>query len=244
MITELTAIANKYNTDKGTEYIGDINEISSISSLGGSIHHGYTEFYDYYFRKYRYSCPTILEIGVEKGGSLKMMNEYFKGNCIIYCIDNDDACKNIAESVGTNIYFNLIDQSNHSELNNFCFGLQKSNVVFDIIIDDGSHISKHQMLTVKYLYKYLKKDGIYIIEDIHTSYYNTHNENVNNDYYSPISFFTKYTDYAYYTKEENNKIHNDLQSSILFVNKNVNGINISVSDNDITCSTLFLKFKK
>ena len=37
---------------------------------------------------------------------------------------------------------------------------------FDIIIDDGSHIVNHMLLTFKTLSKYLKVDGLYIIEDI------------------------------------------------------------------------------
>lgn len=36
---------------------------------------------------------------------------------------------------------------------------------FDIIIDDGSHILSDQLFSINYFYKYLKKDGYYVIED-------------------------------------------------------------------------------
>lgn len=37
---------------------------------------------------------------------------------------------------------------------------------FDVILDDGSHIFKHAKTSFEYLFKYLKNDGIYMIEDI------------------------------------------------------------------------------
>jgi len=38
---------------------------------------------------------------------------------------------------------------------------------FDIIIDDGSHASWHQQLTLRTLFPRLEKGGLYIIEDLH-----------------------------------------------------------------------------
>ena len=42
---------------------------------------------------------------------------------------------------------------------------------FDIIIDDGSHFSKHIIASFKFLFKYLSNNGLYIIEDLQTSYF-------------------------------------------------------------------------
>ena len=41
---------------------------------------------------------------------------------------------------------------------------------FDIIIDDGSHLSKHIIKSFKYLFASLKNNSLYIIEDLQTSY--------------------------------------------------------------------------
>ena len=41
---------------------------------------------------------------------------------------------------------------------------------FDIIVDDGSHQSKHIISSFKFLFPYLSKNGIYVIEDLQTSY--------------------------------------------------------------------------
>ena len=40
-----------------------------------------------------------------------------------------------------------------------------------ILIDDGSHIQKHQILTLQMLFPHIKDDGVYICEDLHCSYW-------------------------------------------------------------------------
>jgi 8-demethyl-8-alpha-L-rhamnosyltetracenomycin-C 2'-O-methyltransferase len=42
---------------------------------------------------------------------------------------------------------------------------------FNIIIDDGSHLSAHQIFTFNELFPTLRHDRIYIIEDVQTSYW-------------------------------------------------------------------------
>ena len=44
--------------------------------------------------------------------------------------------------------------------------IDKRNVeFFDIIIDDGSHNLSDMIISFKFLFKYLRKSGFYIIED-------------------------------------------------------------------------------
>ena len=50
---------------------------------------------------------------------------------------------------------------------------------FDIIIDDGSHNLSDILAALKFFFKYLKKKGLYIIEDFkHPNYY-SYNKNIN-----------------------------------------------------------------
>ena len=42
---------------------------------------------------------------------------------------------------------------------------------FDIIIDDGSHISKDLIKSFNFLFEHLSEGGLYMIEDLHYSYY-------------------------------------------------------------------------
>ena len=41
---------------------------------------------------------------------------------------------------------------------------------YDIIIDDGSHVPKHMLLTFRHLWPYVRPGGMYVIEDIGFSY--------------------------------------------------------------------------
>ena len=46
------------------------------------------------------------------------------------------------------------------------------DIKFDIIINDGSHITSHQQNSFGFLFPFLNSNGIYICEDLHTSYNN------------------------------------------------------------------------
>ena len=49
---------------------------------------------------------------------------------------------------------------------------------FDIIIDDGSHMLSDQLFSLNYFYRYVKKNGFYIIEDYCFPEYFERNNNI------------------------------------------------------------------
>jgi hypothetical protein len=99
------------------------------------------------------------------GASLKSWEEFFP-NAKIYGLD---ILRDVLFSENRVSCF-YTDQSNENELNKTIDEIRNvnndSNLLFDLIIDDGSHIVDHMLLTFKTLSKYLKVDGLYIIEDI------------------------------------------------------------------------------
>ena len=60
------------------------------------------------------------------------------------------------------------DQSSDEDLNEFC---SQYGGEFDIIIDDGSHMQNDIINTFEFLFNKVKPGGIYIVEDMHTSYW-------------------------------------------------------------------------
>ena len=40
-----------------------------------------------------------------------------------------------------------------------------------VLIDDGSHHFEHQLVTFRTLFKHIREDGLYVCEDLHTSYW-------------------------------------------------------------------------
>lgn len=124
----------------------------------------YFEVYHQYFQKYRGRAVRILEIGVAKGGSLQMWRHYFGEKAVIVGIDIDSSCMQYEEE---NIHVCVGSQDDPDFLKKVCgeFG------PFDVVLDDGSHVVKHQINSFRILFPLLKNGGIYLCEDTHTSYW-------------------------------------------------------------------------
>jgi len=122
--------------------------------------HGFIEIYHKYFSNLKEHKINILEIGVERGDSLRMWREYFTSAsiCAIDLHDRNISVDNTEILIG--------DQSDHS----FLQSVVNKYGTFDIIIDDGSHQSKHIITSFNFLFNHLSDNGIYVIEDLQTSY--------------------------------------------------------------------------
>ena len=112
--------------------------------------------------------PTILEIGIgghsakySGGKSLQALKFFYRKGKIIGAdiIDKTFLDRSNLETV-------MLDQNSISELNK----LGKKFKYFDVIIDDGSHFPKHQKKSFEVLFNYLSDGGVYIVEDMRSSY--------------------------------------------------------------------------
>jgi len=124
----------------------------------------YFEIYDRHFRRFKGKEVTILEIGVFKGGSLELWRDYFGSKCKIYGIDINPDCKE-HESEQIEI---LIGSSEDLE---FLSRVKKKIPEIDILIDDGGHTMNQQIVAFEELYPILSPDGVYLCEDVLTSYW-------------------------------------------------------------------------
>ncbi len=124
----------------------------------------YLDIYDKYFERYRGKTVNILEFGVSQGGSVKMWKYYFGDSCNIYAVDINPECLKFEED-RINIFIG--DQSSRSFLRNLKLKLPD----IDIVIDDGGHSMKQQIITLEEMFGIVNKDGLYLIEDLHTSYW-------------------------------------------------------------------------
>lgn len=144
---ELSFLAEKYNSNK--------------------LWHNYTSFYERLFFDKK-NIKSFLEIGIAEGSSLLMWQDYFP-NATIYGIDLF-----IHENIKNQprIRYNIANQSSVVELENVI--INWNNPIFDIILDDGGHTIKQQRTSIETLWKYVKKGGMYIIEDLHTNFHHLH----------------------------------------------------------------------
>jgi hypothetical protein len=123
----------------------------------------YFEIYDFYFSRFRNKDIKLLEIGVDRGGSLQMWKEYFGKEAKIYAIDANPKVFFEEDQVSISIG----SQQDRVFLKDFV----KTNGTFDIIIDDGGHRMNQMIISLEELYPALNDNGIYLIEDVHCSYY-------------------------------------------------------------------------
>ena len=121
---------------------------------------GFLEIYSNYFKDYKDKEINILEIGIGKGESLRIWRKYFT-KAKICGIDIIDVKFQIE---GVDLI--KADQTNEKNLKEICDKYKG----FDIIIDDGGHHSKQIAISLNFLFDYLKDNGLYIIEDLNTSY--------------------------------------------------------------------------
>ena len=103
----------------------------------------------------------MIEIGIEQLSSLKMWLHYF-ANMHIYGMDIN------LEKSGERFSIFKGDQSSRKDLEIF---ITQINKPIYFINDDGSHIPEHQLITFNILFPLLEENGVYIIEDVETSYW-------------------------------------------------------------------------
>ena len=129
----------------------------------------YFDIYDHLLGRFYESKVNYLEIGVQNGGSLEIAKKLFASDSLIIGMDIDPNCKHLEGKVANQIIIgSQVDDATLLKVSEFG--------PFDIIIDDGSHIQSHMIVTFFKLFPLLSQNGIYIIEDTHTNYSPEHQE--------------------------------------------------------------------
>jgi hypothetical protein len=164
----LSLLCEKYGSDKG--YL-DINK----STPYGWKAHSYSNFYFNLFNHYKDKVKLIFECGIgtnnlnfpcnmsangKPGASLRVWRDYFF-NSQVYGADIDKNSLFKEERIET-FYVNQLDSNSIAKM---WQAINKTD--FDIIIDDGLHTYEAAITLFLNSFDKLKKNGIYIIEDVH-----------------------------------------------------------------------------
>lgn len=124
----------------------------------------YFDIYEHHLERFRGKNPVMLEIGVAGGGSLQMWKAYLGPGAKIIGLDIDPDCKH-HEAEGIEVFIG--NQTDSRLLNS----ILKAYPKVDIVLDDGSHVMRDMIATFEHLYPRLDANGVYIVEDLHTSYW-------------------------------------------------------------------------
>lgn len=158
---KVAEILLNYKTDKNHGSIKNIYKCLDTWEITENpqpmIGHSYGVSYDEIFENFDYSAEiNILEIGIQRGGSLLAWKDYFN-NSNIFGIDiKDVVLPEYKREDFTYIFKDINDLTIKEEL---------KDVMFDIIIDDGSHYLNDVLFVVNNYLDKLNKNGCLIIED-------------------------------------------------------------------------------
>lgn len=152
-----------------------LNEIalqfdSSVSSGKGSNWHNYTEIYAQYLAPYKDKPIKFLEIGIFQGNGVKLWEAYLKKAELHFVDISFDRITYFSERS----HYHLANQESPEDLQQL---VKDTGGNFDIIIDDGGHTMTQQLVSFRELFPHLKSEGLYIIEDLHTSYWKSYDGN-------------------------------------------------------------------
>lgn len=124
----------------------------------------YFEVYERHLQRFVGKPVTLVEVGIQKGGSLEMWSSFLGPQSRIIGIDVDPECINLKYKQ-SNIEVVIGNQSD----TNFWDSFMKENSI-DILIDDGGHFMHEQIITFEKVFPKMNMGGVYICEDTHTSY--------------------------------------------------------------------------
>lgn len=107
----------------------------------------------------------MLEIGVDRGGSLQMWREHLPRATIVGLDINPESARH--DDPGRDIHVRIGDQTDSQFLGTVIeeFG------PFDTVLDDGGHTPKQMIGSFRYLFPRLRPGGVYIVEDVCANYW-------------------------------------------------------------------------
>jgi hypothetical protein len=124
-------------------------------------YHSYIEnFYEEAFRPYRDKENSILEIGVDTGGSMALWSKYFSHSKIL------------GIDIKTDRFLDQFKDTNYPNIRNIIVTDAYDQLLvdflpeFDIIIDDGPHWIEYQLKGIDLYLPKLKVGGLMVIEDV------------------------------------------------------------------------------
>ena len=155
---DLDALGVKHNTNKASSWK---NAEGSIINMAGGMLTKY-EFFFYRFKE-KYDL-SILELGAGPdfniGASIRVWKEYFPG-ATVHVADNKDSATALREE-GFHVHV--------GDLGKLDFVQRLAGQRWDVVIDDASHLWAHQILAFRKIFPSMVSGGIYVVEDLCTSY--------------------------------------------------------------------------
>ncbi|KAH7725857.1 hypothetical protein AAVH_06700 [Aphelenchoides avenae] len=158
---------------KPFDFAQEYKYMDTIATRAGSgkssTWHNYTRIYVDFLEKYRSRPMRLLEIGIYKGSSVLLWEEYFP-YADLHFLDITGEKIRYNSSRSHYYFFSQNDTEKLSEMARYAGP-------FDIVVDDGGHFMEDVILSFKTLLPHVRAGGMYVVEDLHTSYWTSHGGN-------------------------------------------------------------------
>ena len=148
----------------------------------------YLPHYDALFAPLRHAPISMLEIGVQNGGSLETWSSYFTEARLLLGCDIDPKCEGLRyDDHRVKI---VVGDANAAPTYQKILGISPQ---FDVVIDDGSHVSTDIINSFINYFPHVTPGGVYVVEDAHCLYMNAFGGGILHEY-SAYAFFKKLID--------------------------------------------------
>lgn len=202
-----------------------LHQIGLDCGTDKATYHNYCNLYEAHLSHLRFEPIKLLEIGVFKHQSIMMWRKYFP-KAEIHAIDIVDYSN--GEKI-PNVHYHKINVEDTSLLSGFI----NKHHDWDVIVDDGGHTMFQQQNAFKNLFGAMKSPGIFIIEDLQTSFENfarSHNPQNDPTTYQMISSLKDKVDFTspYINLSEYRMCLSQVKSVDIWI-KNLNDMNDSMT---------------
>lgn len=175
---ELDDLGVQFNTNKSSSWVNAKDERVKQGSL--------LRKYEYFLHKYKgIENYKMLELGagpdINIGASCRVWKGYFPESAVIHVADIKPSANALTEE-GFHVHIGDLGSTS------FLRGLASEK--WDFVIDDASHIWTHQILAFRNLFSSVRQGGVFIVEDLCTSFGNMrHDYGLGFDQKDAVSYF-------------------------------------------------------
>lgn len=139
-------------------------DLADNSRTDKNTSHSYLPLYEQLFERLRGKASNVLEVGIQSGGSIKMWRDYFS-NATVYGLDIMPS-SNVWSAIANDSRIKLFTSTNAYDVNFFNSTFLRSNMKFDMMLDDGPHTLDSMKLFIQLYSTLITDDGILVIEDV------------------------------------------------------------------------------
>ena len=165
IFSEYGKIRSEYNNNYiDTIYKMSLEDLVNNDKTDKNTVHSYLPLYENLLCDKKESTKNILEVGIQRGGSIKLWHDYFT-NAVIYGVDIMQPHDLWEELLNNDrIVLHAGYDAYRDDFIGTFFSDKKG--LFDMILDDGPHSFESMKQFIRLYLPLLAEDGIFIIEDV------------------------------------------------------------------------------